>query len=374
MSVDPDDFYDELVERKVDLFTGVPDSLLKNLCACIADRAPGNRHVVAANEGNAVAVACGYHLATGRYGGVYLQNSGLGNAVNPLLSLADEDVYSIPLLMIVGWRGEPGVHDEPQHVKQGKATLSLLETMGVEYEVLDVRDWRGQVERAVDFLKRESRPFALVVRKDTFACHPFTPENNGLPMTREDALEAIVERIPEDAFVVSSTGKTSRELFEIRERRGEGHEHDFLTVGSMGHTSSIALGMSLGIDADVWCIDGDGSLFMHLGAALTAAGKGERNLKYVINVNGAHESVGGQPTTGLGVDVTNLLRSCGFGLVEEARTKEKLIDGIARLVNSQKPSALVVYTRQGSRADLGRPTVSPQANKELLMKAMPIEV
>lgn len=364
--IDPREFYGALVDGGLDLFAGVPDSLLKDFCACVSDESLAERNIIAANEGNAVGIACGYHVATGKAAVVYMQNSGEGNAVNPLLSIADPGVYSIPMLLVIGWRGEPGVHDEPQHVKQGEVTCSLLEAMGVPYAVLAADGWRGQIEALLGTMSSQSRPVAAVIRKGTFDAHPFEAADNGAPMTREEALEALLGCLGDDDLVVSTTGKTSRELFEIREWRGQGHANDFLTVGGMGHTSSIAYGMALGTDADVWCVDGDGSLLMHMGAFPVMAQKWPSNLKYVVNVNGAHESVGGQPTVGLEMDVPGMLRACGLAAVAEASTPGEIEAGVAALRHGAA-QALVLTTRQGSRADLGRPTTTPQENKEAMM-------
>ena len=366
MAIDPKEFVEALRAQGLDFFAGVPDSLLKNLCACIFANTPPERNIIAANEGNAIGMACGYHVATGRAGVVYMQNSGEGNAVNPLLSIADPDVYGIPMLLIIGWRGEPGVHDEPQHAKQGKVTLSLLETMDVPCEVLDAGCWQEQLAWLLKVMRGESRPVAAVVRKGLFAGYPFAAEENGEPLSREEALEVILGCLGKDDLVVSTTGKTSREVFEIRERRGQGHANDFLTVGGMGHTSSIAFGMAVGTDANVWCIDGDGSFIMHMGAFPVMAQKWPANLKYIVNVNGAHESVGGQPTVGELMDVGGILRASGFDEVLEARTPEEIREGMAVLRNAAK-AAMVLRTHQGSRADLGRPTTTPQENKRAML-------
>lgn len=365
MTVDPKEFYDALAAHGLDFFAGVPDSLLKDLCACITRNTPENRSFITANEGNAVGLACGYYMATGKLGVVYMQNSGEGNIVNPLLSIADPDVYSIPMLLIIGWRGEPGVHDEPQHVKQGKVTCDLLETMEVPYEVLG-EDWRKQVANLIETACSQSRPVALVVRKGTFDSYPFAAADNGAPMSREDALEVLLGELGERDLIVSTTGKTSREIFEIREARGQGHENDFLTVGGMGHTSSIALGMSLGCGANVWCIDGDGSFLMHMGAAAIAGQNAPENFKYVLNNNGAHESVGGQPTVGREIDVPAILRAVGFAEVYEASTPAEVAAGVA-VLRAGSRRALVISTHQGARADLGRPTTTPQENKAAMM-------
>ena len=370
--IDPKAFYDGLVARRLDYFAGVPDSLLKNLCACITANADPARHTITANEGNAVAAAAGYHMATGRYGVVYMQNSGIGNAVNPLLSLADELVYRIPMLLIVGWRGEPGVKDEPQHRKQGLLTLPLLDTMGIPYEVLG-ENWETALDRCAETMRRESRPVALVIRKDTFADYAVPKAPNPYVLTREQALEALLNALPADAMVVSTTGKTSRELFELREARGEDHAHDFLTVGSMGHTASIACGMAAGCDRPVYCVDGDGSFLMHMGSFAVIGSHAPDNFRYVLINNGAHESVGGQPTDAFRVNIPAVLTACGFGAVYTAKTAEEIAVGMAALRDTPK-SALMILTRTGSRGDLGRPTTTPVENKTALMAELKKEM
>lgn len=360
------EFYDYLISNALDFFTGVPDSLLADICSCIRKHSPENRNIIAANEGNAVGIACGYHIATGHVGVVYMQNSGEGNAVNPLLSIADEEVYSIPLLLMIGWRGEPGTKDEPQHKKQGKVTLALLDAMGIEYEILQ-DDYRPQIDRAVRYMKACSKPFAIVVRKGTFSPFKTEPARTDYPLSREDALKFVLDCIPEEDFIVSTTGKTSREIFEIREARGQSHAGDFLTVGGMGHTSSIALGMSLGTGRNVYCIDGDGSFIMHMGSFGVTADKAGANFKYILNNNGAHESVGGQPTVGFKIDTPAVLRAVGFQHVMTAETPEEITAAMEQLARVRL-GALIIYTHQGSRDDLGRPTVSPADNKKAMMQ------
>lgn len=369
-NIDTQAFYDELVARELDFFCGVPDSLLANLCSCVFDNAPHERNVICANEGNAVGMACGYHIATGRVGVVYMQNSGEGNAVNPLLSIADPDVYGIPMLLVVGWRGEPGVHDEPQHVKQGKVTCELLEAMGVPHQVLDPDRWREQLSWACATMEEDPRPVALVVRKGAFSPYSFDVAESDEPLSREEALEVILDHVGVGDLVVSTTGKESREVFEIRERRGQAHDLDFLTVGGMGHTLSIAAGMAVGCPSrTVWCLDGDGSMLMHLGSLPVMAQRWPSNLRYVVNVNGAHESVGGQPNVAGDIDVPGLLGACGMGESLIAHTVEEVASGMRSLASGDF-RAMVLHTHQGSRPDLGRPTVSPLDNKRAMMRAI----
>ena len=367
-TIAPQAFYDLLGENDIDLFAGVPDSLLQDLAAYIDDTAPRERHVITANEGNAVALAGGYHIATGRYAAVYLQNSGLGNMVNPLLSLADAEVYGLPMLLIVGWRGEPGVKDEPQHVAQGRLTTAMLDAMEVPYQVVDPENWQAQIDDALATMKQTNAPVALLVRKGAFSKDAFPLQDKpGLTLTREDALEAVLEAVGPGAFIVSTTGKTSREVFELREKRGEGHAHDFLTVGGMGHSSSIAMGACLGTEELVYCVDGDGGFLMHMGSAPVIAQRARDNYRYVLINNGAHESVGGQPTVAFDIDIPAILKGSGFEHVELVTEGADIADAVARVAATPR-SALVIETIQGSRPDLGRPTVSPSANKVDMIK------
>lgn len=361
-----EDFYDYLISKELDTFFGVPDSLLKNICAYITSKTSPDKHIITANEGNAIALASGSYLATGKPSVVYMQNSGLGNAVNPLISLADEDVYKIPMLLMIGWRGEPGKHDAPQHIKQGKITLSLLEAMGIEYLVLS-DDYKKEIDEAVSYMKKESKSFALVIKKNSFTDINLIKESNPYLISREEALETIINIIDNSSIIVSTTGKTSREVFEIRENSNDNHNKDFLTVGSMGHTSSIALGVSLSTNKKVYCIDGDGSFLMHLGSLGIVAKNAKENFKYIIINNGAHESVGGQPTIAFDLNMKKILLGLGFKKVFEVSTLDE-IDSSFEEYNNNPLSVLVINVKQGSRENLGRPTISPQQNKEDLMK------
>lgn len=369
--VSVENFYKTLNECGVTLFAGVPDSLLKNLCAYITDNSDPAHNIIAANEGCAVGLAAGHYLATGKLPVVYMQNSGIGNAVNPLLSLADGKVYSIPVLLIIGWRGEPGVHDEPQHVKQGEVTLPLLESMGIPYTVLqdDEEDALGETRRMALACLKESRPHAIVVRKNTFSKYKLmTKAVNDYPLSREEALKSLVNSMPGDSVVVSTTGKLSRELFELRESLGQDHSHDFLTVGSMGHSSSIALGIALERpERRIFCFDGDGAFIMHMGSISNIGALSPRNLVHVVFNNGAHESVGGQPTLGFGIDMCSIARACGYREAFTVSTKEEFDALAARVGTLQGPVMIELRVRIDSREDLGRPTTTPSENKEAFM-------
>lgn len=362
-------FFDKLKKLNLDFFTGVPDSLLSSLSAWLLDKNP-KQHVIAANEGNAVGIAAGYHLATGKIPVVYMQNSGIGNTVNPVASLLHKDVYQIPALFLVGWRGEPGVHDEPQHVFQGRATIPMLECMEIKTERLS-QDWQeaeGQLIDAVSYMQKTGSPFAFVIQKGTFDSYPLKSKGNAsYPLTRERALEIIAEAMEENCAVVSTTGKLSRELFEIRERNGQGHQKDFLTVGSMGHASSIALGIAKASEKTVYCLDGDGALIMHMGALAVNGQSGVKNLKHILINNGCHESVGGQPTVGFSIEPGKIAEACGYKKTYCCRTEEELRTAWQELDAASELALLQVFVNADSRADLGRPTISAIDNKNNFM-------
>jgi phosphonopyruvate decarboxylase len=294
-----------------------------------------------------------------------MQNSGIGNAINPLVSLADEDVYKIPMILMIGWRGEPGVKDEPQHLKQGKITLSLLEALNIKYVILS-DNFKEDLNKINSLINDEKKPVALIIKKDTFFKFSLAKKEEVYQLTRETALEIILENIDKKDIVVSTTGKTSREIFELREKLKQGHKNDFLTVGSMGHTSSIALGISLNTTKKVYCIDGDGSMIMHLGSMGIVAANSKNNYKYILINNGSHESVGGQPSIGFQINIKNILIGLGFETVFIAKTEKQIKLALEKIKILSK-TALIIYCKQGSRSDLGRPSISPQENKANLM-------
>lgn len=369
--VSPELFIETLRANGVNFFAGVPDSLLKNVCAYITDNSDSAHNIIAANEGAAIGIAAGHYLATGEVPLVYMQNSGIGNAVNPLLSLADEKVYSIPVLLIIGWRGEPGVHDEPQHIKQGEVTLPLLDAMQIPYIVLPDEDTEAltAVQTAINDCKKQSKPYAIVIRKNTFGKYKLQKKAvNDYPLSREEALTRLVRALDGDSMIVSTTGKLSRELFELRETLCQGHENDFLTVGSMGHSSSIALGIALEKpDRKIFCFDGDGAFFMHMGAITNIGALAPKNLVHVVFNNGAHESVGGQPTLGFRVDICAIARACGYKEAVTISTSEEF-DVLPGCINSlEGPVLIELRVRIGSRDNLGRPTTTPIENKNAFM-------
>jgi phosphonopyruvate decarboxylase len=370
--ISPKKLYDLLQKHHIFFYTGVPDSLLKNLCAYITDHADEKHHVIAANEGGAVGLAAGHYLATGEIPVVYMQNSGIGNVVNPLLSLTDDAVYRIPVLLIIGWRGEPGVHDEPQHVKQGQLTLPLLETMGIKHSILatDEAELPHQVKEAVDYMQSTGKAYALVVRKGTFDTYKLKKNQaSPYPIARETALQAITDALPQEAVIVSTTGKISRELFEYRESKNQGHKNDFLTVGSMGHASQIALGIAMAQpERPVFCFDGDGAAIMHLGSLGITGQVHPENYTHIVYNNGAHDSVGGQPTIGFQINLPKIAEAAGYRTAISVETEEQLYKTLDVLPRLPKPAFIEIRVKKGSREDLGRPTTTPQENKEALMR------
>ena len=370
----PDFFIEALREKGIDCFAGVPDSLLKNICAYITDHFDAAHNIITANEGAAVGLAAGHYLATGQPACVYMQNSGEGNIINPLASLTDEEVYNIPVLLLIGWRGRPGIHDEPQHVKQGKVTTGLLNVMGVNYDVLSKEEDKAakQIEKAVKSLANKE-VFALVIEKDTFEDYKLqNVEVNNLTMSREEAIQTVAAALGEKDCIVSTTGMISRELFEYRATMNQGHERDFLTVGSMGHASQIALGIALAQPARrVWCFDGDGATIMHMGSMAIVASKVPKNYVHVVFNNGAHDSVGGQPTVGLKIDLPTVAKAVGYPKSYSVSSKDELqkllTSSFLHQTSCDGPILLEIKVKKGNRKNLGRPTTTPIQNKEALM-------
>lgn len=365
-------FLECLQDEGVRFFTGVPDSLLKHICACITDLVEPEFHVITANEGGAVALAAGYHIATGQIPLVYMQNSGLGNSVNPLMSLADPQVYSIPMVLMIGWRGEPGVHDEPQHVKQGRVQKKLLESMEIPWAEIgpEAKDFADILRRLVHQAKSGSQPVALAVKKGTF--EPYAARNDATGyerMSREEALGILLESLDDSDIVVSTTGMPSREIFEIRASSKAGHHRDFLTVGSMGHCSQIALGIAMQRRSRrVFCLDGDGALIMHMGAMAIIGNHAPENFRHVVINNGAHDSVGGQPTVGLSLDIPTIALACGYRESRSVSERLNLADAARWFKEARGPVLLEVKVKKGARKDLGRPTRTPAENKMDLME------
>jgi len=364
-------FYDSLSHNEVDFYTGVPDSLLKDICSYISDNAPVDKHIIAANEGGGIALAMGYYLATNKTPLVYMQNSGFGNTINPLLSLADPKVYSIPMLLLIGWRGEPGVKDEPQHVKQGEVSENLLKTLGIPYVIISdkTENIDKVISGAIKKAEENNEPYAILVRKGTFEPYSLkTKTKTNFDLNREDAIIKVTDLLSDSDVIVATTGKTSRELFEFRARNNQGHHRDFLTVGGMGHANQIALGIALAKrEKTVYCFDGDGAALMHTGSLGIIGDLKLDNFKHIVFNNGAHDSVGGQPTIGFDISFGDIAKSFNYNKVFKI---EKLKDFDQVFEDFQKakgPCLLEILVNKGARKDLGRPTVTPKDNKNDFM-------
>jgi phosphonopyruvate decarboxylase len=365
-------FLESLRAAGIDFFTGVPDSLLKDVCAKITDEVEESQHVIAANEGAALALASGWYLATSRPALVYLQNSGLGNLVNPLTSLTDPLVYSIPALLLIGWRGEPNVADEPQHVKQGAITPAVLDCLGIPYFIvpLDQQEADQVISMAVALMQQTSAPVALLVRKGTFEPYKLLNSSpNDYPLGREEAIACILKTIQPEDVVVSTTGMISREVYEYRTANGHPLGMDFLTVGCMGHSSQIALGIALARpNLRVVVIDGDGAMLMHLGSLAIIGSRKPNNFLHIVLNNGAHDSVGGQPTIGFAIDFCELAKNCGYAHATSVSQAADVNDALNMIYEEQPQLSFIeVRVKRGSRADLGRPKSTPSENKEAFM-------
>lgn len=363
-------FYQELIKRGVNFFTGVPDSLLKSPCAFISNQVPDSSHIIAANEGAAIALACGHYLVSGRMGLVYMQNSGLGNAINPLTSLADPKIYGIPLILLIGWRGKPGEPDEPQHVKQGMITLKLLDTLGIPYRILPDNDSKAKdcLEYLVKTAHKKKSPVALVVRRGTFKECRFQPAKElSLDLTRAKCIRLIVDSLNQNDIVFSTTGKASRELYECREQLKQGHCRDFLTVGSMGHTSQLALAVALEKPSRrVFCIDGDGAVVMHMGSLAVIGAQKARNFRHVVINNAAHDSVGGQPTVGESISFAKVAKACGYKSCMAVSSANQLKKALKVFVKAKGPALLEVRVKKGSRPGLSRPKSLKKNKKDFM--------
>jgi len=358
-----------------DFYTGVPDSQLKALCNYLMDTygIDPHHHIIAANEGNCTALAAGYHLATGKVPVVYMQNSGEGNIINPVASLLNDKVYAIPCIFIIGWRGEPGIHDEPQHIYQGKVTTKLLEDMDISFFIIGKETTDDEVEKAMEEFRGvlvTGKQVAFVIRKGALTDAPKVEYRNDNNMIREEIIRHIVDASGEDP-IISTTGKASRELFEIREANGQSHKYDFLTVGSMGHSSSIALGVALNKpDKRVWCIDGDGAVLMHMGSMAVLGANKPKNLIHVIINNGAHETVGGMPTVAGGINLVDIAKACGYPYAVCIDSFEALNKELEAVKKRDELCLIEVKCSINAREDLGRPTTSPLENKVNFIKLL----
>ena len=369
--ISPKSFYNHLIKENINFFTGVPDSLLKDLCFYINDNGK-DKHVIAANEGNAVALSIGYHLSTAKTPMIYLQNSGLGNIINPLLSLADDDVYGIPMLLVIGWRGQPKIKDEPQHKKQGRVMLEMLKSMKIPYKIIYKKDnqdvIRKKVSSMIKNIHKKNAPCAIVVEKGVFNSYLIKSSyNKRFKLNREKAMHIVLENIHKDSVIVATTGYTSRELFEFRKSNKGQFNTDFLTVGGMGHANQIAAGISMNSNKTVYCFDGDGSILMHMGTLAINPSLKLKNFKHIIFNNGSHESVGGQPTVGYRANFNKIAKNCGYKIAIVAKTDKEIRSSIKKITNLKGTCLLEILVSNGTRNNLSRPDTTPKQNKEALI-------
>jgi phosphonopyruvate decarboxylase len=365
--ISPNKFYKELLDQNIRFFTGVPDSLLKGFCSVLFERATPHNHLTAPNEGTAIGIAIGHYAATGEVPLVYMQNSGIGNAINPLVSLADPQVMATPILMLIGWRGEmtdkgQQIKDEPQHVKQGQITPELLEVLGIPFEIIDSSSHPSDtITRLKQVALDRNSPTAIIVRRGTFASAESSDEDQTKTgILREDALRKVIKSIDLNAAIVSTTGMLSRELYELRMLAGQ-PQTDLLTVGGMGHAVSIAVGVACSKpDQQIFCLDGDGAVLMHLGALSISAKM--NNLKHIVFNNKSHDSVGGQPTCAPDVSLSHIAKSLGYANIFTVLSSEE-IDKALRASHELMGSTFIeIMCDRGNRTDLGRPLNSPKEN------------
>ncbi|WP_319779523.1 phosphonopyruvate decarboxylase [Maridesulfovibrio sp.] len=366
--IDPLFFLKICKEKGFSSFYGVPDSTLKHFCTAATDDEE-LKHTICVNEGAAVGAAIGYHLSTAGVPVVYMQNSGLGNAVNPLTSLVAKEIYSIPMLLVIGWRGEPGVKDEPQHKFQGRITCEMLQNLEIPFSVIDENsEIESELFKAVSFFQNHDSPYALLIKKGTFSEYTAKENSTGraYPLSRQKTVECIVKAQTENTVIVATTGMASRELFHTRKENKISHGTDFLTVGGMGHASSIALGIAANSsDKKVICLDGDGACLMHLGAMATIGSSGINNLIHIVINNGEHGSTGGQPTVAREIDLCEIARACGYSTAARVESEETLDK---KLAEAENLCFLEVMTNNSKSKDIGRPTSTPLENKKMFME------
>lgn len=364
--INPKDFFETLKDNNYEYFCGVPDSTLKDLCSYIDDNA--NDHLICANEGSAIGSAIGYHLATGKVPIVYMQNSGFGNAINPVLSMASKEIYKIPMLILVGWRGEPGIKDEPQHMHQGKVLLPSMGAMELDYDMLPTKFESAQrvISDITRKIKSDNRPYFLVIKKGTFDEYKGQEKQDTNILNRIDVIKEITSTFTNEK-VIASTGFISRELFEIREESTKNHGQDFLTIGAMGHTSQIAYAYAKHSRSKTICLDGDGSFLMHMGGTTTIKAHPNTNIIHIVLNNGAHLSVGGQPTMAAKLKLSDIARECGFNQSYCVKTQEELTKTLNEIKDKTGPIFIDIKVSKEIKKDLMRPNLTPVDMKNLFM-------
>lgn len=369
--INPVSLFNHIKSLGINFFAGVPDSLLKSFCAVITEKCDENNHFITANEGSAVGLGIGYYLGTQNIPLIYLQNSGLGNTINPLLSLASKEVYGIPMLIMIGWRGEPGTKDEPQHVHQGRVMIDSLKSMELPYIILseDEKSAFNQVEKAQQTSKEKNTPVVLIIRKNTFEKFTYKNPISDYELGREEAIIAVTKATKDKSAIVCTTGMPSRELFEFRAVNNYRHHRDFLTVGGMGHASQIALGIAVSQpNRKIYCFDGDGASLMHMGSIAIIGQSEARNLVHIVFNNGVHDSVGGQPTVGFDINFCDIAKACGYKTISSISNEKDINQTMLKTNTDDGPHFIEIKIKPGNRSNIGRPTTSPEDNKKAFVE------
>jgi len=370
--IDPEKLYQFLQEKGVTFFSGVPDSLLKDFLKYLQDHSESDSHIITANEGLAIGLASGYHFATGKLPLVYLQNSGLGNIINPITSLADSEMYGVPVLLMIGWRGRPGHHDEPQHTKMGRITVSLLDVLEIPYFILETDEEISfnNISLAIKEATVNQKPVAILVPEGIFEPYTGKKEIDNYNLLREGVIKNLLTHLNGNEIVVCTTGKTGREFYEQNIAAGTKINKYMLSAGAMGHANHIALGLKLASEEKVIILDGDGAILMHMGSLPVIGHLAENNFIHIVLNNGSHESVGGQPTEGFFADFSAIAAASGYKIVVSISSEEELAHWLKNGLNESKTQFVEIKTSRVSRNDLIRPAGSPKQWKENLMSAI----
>lgn len=353
-----------LKKNNINFFTGVPDSVLKELSFFLKNH---KKHVIATNEGAAVSIGIGNYLSSKKVPCIYMQNSGLSNALNPLISIAHKKVYSIPLILIIGWRGSPKIKDEPQHNVKGKITEDILKLLNINYSILRSNKDIIKFEKQIKFAKKNKSIVACLIEQGTLEkITKINIKENFYKLNKEYFLKMLLKNIKGSSKIISSTGYNSRELMYLRKKYNFKKSKDFYMVGGMGHTASVALGYSLNSKNKTICIDGDGSFLMHLGSIKTAGTFAKNNFKYVLLNNNTHDSVGGQNTYADNINFEKLSKSLGFKKFYSIKDKQNIAKNIKKFINVKKPSFLEVKITNSNIKDLPRPKDLIKIKKEFM--------
>lgn len=373
--INPDSLYRFLKSRDIEFYSGVPDSLMQNWLLTLQRNSTESNHIIAVNEGAAVAIAAGYYMATGKLPVVYLQNSGLGNAVNALTSITDKEIYSIPILLFIGWRGAPGIHDEPQHKKMGRITEQMLDVLEIPHFILseDETEAFTTVENAASLAMQQQSAVAILVKENVFSKQAPDISPSEYKLSRERSIELLLEGFNEKDALICTTGKASRELYELNQQRTTPLQKIFYSIGGMGLANQIALGIDLQKRSRIIMLDGDGALLMHMGALATIGQLGSENYIHIVLNNGCHESVGGQPTEGFDIDLCHIASACGYRDVTLVTNEQQLQDWIAGPLNKPGKKFLEIRIDASCREKLPRVSGPFTERKELLMSMLSIK-